>query len=269
MCELFAMSALLPTTVDVSLEEFARHGGGTAANADGWGIAYYEGGDIRRIRDPQPAHDSPWVRFLNTLHLQSTLVISHVRYATRGPVVLRNTHPFCRELDGRVHVFAHNGSLPGIDRVSDLGNASNRPVGETDSERAFCILLERFRANSETQREMTDLEVRMRVFRGFAAEMRGLGPANFLYADGEVLFVHGHQRKQADGTIRPPGLHLLARSCPCDRDAISTQGLTVGGEGQKVVLVASVPLSDEDWRPLRPGETLAIAKGEIVSSEMC
>ena len=44
----------------------------------------------------------------------------------------------------------------------------------------------------------------------FASEVRALGPANFLYSDGDALFAHG----RAASTPRPGKSNLLAsRSC--------------------------------------------------------
>jgi glutamine amidotransferase len=51
MCELFAMSARLPSTVKLSLEEFSSHGGLTGTHKDGWGIAWYEDGDVRLLKE--------------------------------------------------------------------------------------------------------------------------------------------------------------------------------------------------------------------------
>lgn len=51
----------------------------------------------------------------------------------------------------------------------------------------------------------------MAIVTRFAADMRALGPANFLYADSDVLFAHGHRRIQAGGEIAPPGLWHLQR----------------------------------------------------------
>ncbi|MDP2370573.1 hypothetical protein [Rhodoferax sp.] len=47
----------------------------------------------------------------------------------------------------------------------------------------------------------------------FAADLRPLGPANFLYADAEVLFAHGNRCiHPVSGWIEPPGLFRLAQS---------------------------------------------------------
>src|SRR3970040_386769 len=109
MCELFAMSARHASTVSLSLEEFSRHGGLAGPHKDGWGIAWYEGADVRLVKEASGASDRACIRFIQDHPFRSTLVVSHIRKATQGSVSLANTQPFTRELGGRVHVFAHNG----------------------------------------------------------------------------------------------------------------------------------------------------------------
>jgi len=67
MCELFALSSRLPTTVRFSLERFARHGGLEGPHKGGWGIAYYVDGDVRLVKEPSPAADSACVRFMQDI----------------------------------------------------------------------------------------------------------------------------------------------------------------------------------------------------------
>ncbi|CCQ73363.1 class II glutamine amidotransferase [Magnetospira sp. QH-2] len=266
MCELFAMSSSHPATVTLSLTELARHGGLTGPHKDGFGIAYYEEGDARVIRDVGAAYDSPWIRFVADTQLQSDLVISHIRKATHGDVTLRNTHPFRRELGGHLHIFAHNGDLLDLEKYFPLTGKRFRPIGESDSEHAFCLLLEALAPLWDTG--VPSLEARLEVVTAFAARLRDLGSANFLYADGQVLFAHGHKRTQVEGQDpRPPGLQVLCRHCTRQRgqDDKAVDGVTIGGGRQDVVLLASVPLSDESWRPLVGGEVLAVTKGRIAA----
>jgi predicted glutamine amidotransferase len=54
-------------------------------------------------------------------------------------VALENTHPFLRELWGRYWVMAHNGDLKGFQPAAAW---RFRPVGSTDSELAFCWLMQ-------------------------------------------------------------------------------------------------------------------------------
>lgn len=143
MCELLALSSSRPVNLTFSLETLAARGGAAGSSHDGWGVAFYQDTDVALFREPAAAADSPLVRFLETEGPATHLAISHIRHATQGGVCLANTQPFVRELGGRAHVFAHNGDLAGIFRCDALALGSHRPVGQTDSEHAFCALLER------------------------------------------------------------------------------------------------------------------------------
>lgn len=266
MCELFALSSRHPATVRLSLEEFSRHGGSTGPHKDGWGIAWYEGGDVRLVKEPGPAADSACVRFVQDHPPSSTLVLSHIRKATQGAQTLANCQPFTRELGGRMHVFAHNGNLA-LPRLRVAATASFRPIGDTDSELAFCALLERLRAMWLDAAGVPPFEARWEVVSAFATELRALGPANFLYADGEVLFAHGHRRMHGTEGIRPPGLHLIERHCPAGEHSWAAPGMAIGSNAgeQRVMLAASVPLTHEPgWQALGAGELVAARGGEIL-----
>lgn len=265
MCELFCLSSRVPTVVSFSLQRFAARGGLDGRTLDGWGLAFYDGRDVRLFREPEPARDSAWLPFIEQRRVPSTLVLSHIRHATQGPVSLANTQPFIREIAGRVHCFAHNGKLKDIEAAYGTGLRRFKAVGATDSEIAACLLFERIADLWSTAAPPT-LGARLAVVRDFAAEMRCLGPANFLYADSETVFAHGHRRTQANGTISPPGLWQLQRRCEVDHDALPAAGIDVshGAERQELVLLASVPLTEENWRPLGEGDVLAIQNGGIV-----
>ncbi|MDE2367569.1 MAG: class II glutamine amidotransferase [Burkholderiales bacterium] len=264
MCELFAMSSRHPATVQMSLEEFARHGGLTGPNKDGWGIALYDDRDVRLIKDTHPAADSACERFIQDHPYATPFALSHVRRATQGGVALRNCQPFLRELGGAWHAFAHNGNLEGMAEFAKAQTGNYRPVGETDSERAFCTLLERLRPLWRGD-ATPELAARLAVIGPFAAELRAFGPANFLYCDGDALFVHADRRIQADGTIAAPGLWRLARHC-AEGGELAGAGLRIGARGQEqeIMLFASVPLSAEGWTPLARGELSVARAGRIL-----
>ena len=261
MCELFGLSSRMPTRVTLSLEAFARHGGFAGDAVDGWGIAFYDGHDARLYKEPEPAQDSAWLGFIEERRLASRLLISHIRHATQGRISLANTQPFQRELGGRTHVFAHNGRLDGIERRHAGDWRRFRPLGETNSEVAFCVLLERL-APLWQGAALAALDERLRIVARFAAAMRELGPANFLYADGDALFAHADRRMQADGSIAAPGLWRLTRRCAIDSDALATDG----GDGQELTLLASVPLTGEAWTPLGEREIVVLRDGAIVAT---
>ena len=100
----------------------------------------------------------------------------------------------------------------------------------------------------------------------FAVDLRALGPANFLYADGDALFAHGHRRLQpASGRAEPPGLWWLQRECVTHTaGADDLAGVSVGRVAQSAMLLASVPLSGEAWRPLTEGELFVARSGRSV-----
>lgn len=272
MCELFSMSSRFPADVSFSLESFARHGGLTGPHKDGWGILFHDGHDTQLYREAAPASNSPTVNFIRQNAFPSRLVISHIRLATVGEITLRNTQPMQRELCGRMHVFAHNGDLIDIQQVLPLAGCRYKPIGNTDSEYAFCALLREMEGIWRNS-TIPPLHKRQEIVAEFARQIRPLGPANFVYSDGEYLFIHGHKRTQpGSDKPEPPGMHWLARECDCESGGHTGGQLTIEGliltsraPGQQVVLAASVPLTNEKWHPFREGELLICKDGAVIS----
>ncbi len=64
-----------------------------------------------------------------------------------------------------------------------------------------------------------------------------------------------------------PRMPLNLRSAPRrrtgERGDKRTGGVSVDSQAQTILLVASVPLADENWRPLGEGELLMVRQGEI------
>jgi len=268
MCELFALSSLLPAKVSFSMAEFSKHGGLTGYHKDGWGIAFYSENDVQIIRETIPAVYSDYIHCLKDYNFSSHLIISHIRLATQGKVTLKNTQPFCRELGGKMHVFAHNGDLKNIETSKTLKLGRFHPIGETDSEYAFCLLMNLMEELWTSEQE-PELEARLEVVSYFADTIRKLGSANFIYSDSEILFIHGHQctRKNSEDTLAP-GLFTMCRTCSPTKDLLKIEGLDLdsGIKQQKVLLVASIPLTHENWLPLAEGEIQAIANGTVLAT---
>ena len=257
------MSSRIATTVSLSLHQLARRGNRPGRLGDGWGVGFYDQNDARVFREPEPADESAWVRFIAERPMRSQIVLSYLRHVTQGDIALRNTQPFTRELGGRIHLFTHNGNLKNIEQRLAGEWGRYQPIGSTDSEVAFCVLLERL-ARLWTKATPSPAD-RLAVVARLAAELRGIGPANFIYSDGELLFAHGHRRIQPDRSTAPPGLTLLHRDCVVDRDALASAGVRLD-DPQMVTLLASVPLTTEAWRPLREGEIVVVRNGEIVAT---
>jgi len=269
MCELFAMSSYRPTTVRYSLPEFARHGATTRSNRSGWGIAYYQGPDALLVKEPSPAGDSAWVKFIADQDVASDCVIAHVRLATIGEPSLENTHPFRRALGGRTHIMAHNGTMKGLHGAVDRTSLTDTPIGDTDSELAFCFLLEKMRKVWAETDGMPPWQARFEAFTNTAGELATHGTCNILYSDGDALFAHAHKRiyERAEGEFgepEPPGLSVRDGAI-CDLGTRwSFDGLEVGGDCQENVLIASVPLDEDGWEPLPEATAIIVRQGQVL-----
>jgi glutamine amidotransferase len=253
MCELFALSASAPVDVRLSLGELVRHGGETDHHRDGWGVAFADGRDFRIFKEAGAAASSPWVGCLADHPIRARTVAAHIRHATQGAIASENTQPFVRELGGLIRVFAHNGDLG--PRAAWTA-ARFHPAGDTDSEAAFCALLDEAAAQGATG------PLSLAMFAAFAERAAAKGPANLIYAEPGRLLIHADRRKQRDGAIKPPGLWMLCRQCVQTSAAASPVKIDATVE-TKVVLFASVPLTDEPWTPLEPGSVLEAVDGEI------
>ena len=57
---------------------------------------------------------------------------------------------------------------------------------------------------------------------------------------------------------------MLCRSCAGSSDGAPLAGISLGSAGrQEIALLASVPLSNERWEPLREGEVVVLRDGRV------
>ncbi len=250
MCELLGMSANTPTDIVFSVTGLIERGGRTGPHRDGWGIAFYEGKGCRLFRDPSPGINSHVAEFVKQYPIKSKVVISHVRRANRGKVCLENTHPFVRELWGRMWCFAHNGQLKGIKK---RGLKFYQPVGTTDSEHAFCWLLDRIR---EQFPQAPPKHALHRYMTELGWELDALGVANFLLSDSRHLYAHC-STKMCWITRRAPfgDARLIDAEVAIDFAAETTPNDVVS-------VVATQPLTDnEEWQRMERGELRVFEHG--------
>lgn len=253
MCQLLGMNCNTPTDICFSFEGFRSRGGLTDVHRDGWGIAFFEGRGARIFLDAQPSVDSPVAELVRRYPIHSTNVIAHIRKATQGVVALENTHPFMRELWGRYWIFAHNGNLTDFAPPLD---GSYTPVGNTDSERAFCYILQTLRSRFPTAAPAHDeLFATMQTL---AKEIAGAGEFNFLLSNGDFLLAHCATRlsyivRQAPFSVA----HLM------DQD-VSIDFSEVTSADDRVAVIATTPLTDnEQWTTLQPGTLALFEHGEL------
>jgi glutamine amidotransferase len=254
MCQLLGMNCNVPTDIVFSLTGFQQRGGHTGEHADGWGIAFFEGKGCRVFLDPAAAAHSPVAEFVRNYPIRSLNVIAHIRKATRGPVGLENTHPFLRELWGRYWIFAHNGNLEGYEPAA---GERYRPVGSTDSEAAFCELLDglyrRFPSGAP------DADALTAEVAAWADRLSALGALNFLLCDGERLFAHCSTHLAYIERRAP-----FAKARLVDAD-VEVDFSEVTTRNDRVAVIATVPLTDnERWTTVAPRELIVFHQGQRV-----
>lgn len=253
MCQLLAMSSRAPASLAFSFTGFAERGGRTADHVDGWGIGFYEASGSRVFHDDQPAADSPLARFVREQRIRSRIVMAHLRKATQGQPGLSNCHPFQREWLGQPWLFAMNGDL----REFHPPLAGPwRPIGNTDSERAFCWLLQGLQARFGAPARAPAWAELAPELAALAGGIARHGNFNFVLSNGEALYVHCSSR-----------LHRLERAHPFRPARLADCDLTLdlgamNTAGDRMTLVATEPLTlDEAWQPMDTGELCVLVDG--------
>jgi glutamine amidotransferase len=245
------MNCNVPTDIVFSFTGFAHRGGRTDTHHDGWGIAFFEGAGVRHFVDHQAAIASPIAELIKHYPIKSLNVIAHIRKATQGRVALENCHPFVREMWGRYWVFAHNGDLKGFDPVLD---GPYRPVGTTDSEQAFCFLLQQLRDRfGDTPPAMPALRA---AIADLVAVIARHGTFNMMLSDGTALFAHCSTKLCY--VVRQ---YPFAAACLTDED-LSVDFSQVTTPNDRVAIIVTTPLTtNETWTEFAPGELKVFVDG--------
>lgn len=254
MCELLGMSANVPTDIVFSFTGLMQRGGRTGPHRDGWGIGFYEGRGLRLFQDPQASADSEVARLVQRYPIKSKAVIGHIRQANVGAVTLANTHPFVRELWGQNWCFAHNGQLSGFMPPSGFYQA----VGDTDSEAAFCDMLNRLRRSFDSP---PSVEVLLPVLVAACDSYRQQGVFNCLLSNGDWLFGYCSTK-----------LAHITRRAPFGPATLKDADMTVDFHAETtpddvVTVIATEPLTaNEPWVLYQPGEWKLWRNGELCAS---
>lgn len=254
MCELLGMSANVPTDICFSFSGLRARGGRTGPHRDGWGMAMYRDRQVWAIHDPRPSADSDMAEVMSKTSLKCDIVISHIRQANVGMVSLPNTHPFCRILWGKTWSYAHNGQLEGF---QDLPVGNNQPLGSTDSERAFCWIIEQLSQRfGETE---PNLDVLSAVISELGTQLKTKGVFNMMLSDGVYLYCFCTTK-----------LHWIVRRAPFKQATLADEDVSVDFQAlttakDVVTVIATQPLThDEKWEQMEEGELCVFKGGELV-----
>ncbi|MCC4748335.1 class II glutamine amidotransferase, partial [Escherichia coli] len=164
------------------------------------------------------------------------------------------THPFTRELWGRNWTYAHNGQLTGY---KSLETGNFRPVGETDSEKAFCWLLHKL--TQRYPRTPGNMAAVFKYIASLADELRAKGVFNMLLSDGRYVMAYCSTN-----------LHWITRRAPFGVATLLDQDVEIDFSSQTtpndvVTVIATQPLTgNETWQKIMPGEWRLFCLGERV-----
>jgi predicted glutamine amidotransferase len=259
MCQLLGLNCNNPTDATFSFSGFTQRAGVTDHHEDGWGIAFFEGTEkdrgLRHFIDHLPASASPVAELIRKYPIKSRNVIAHIRKATQGVVSLENCHPFVRELWGRYWVFAHNGNL---DTYAPRLHGNFKPVGHTDSELAFCWLMQEL---AKSHASMPSLEELTLTLNELVPQIAKHGTFNFLLSNGQALWAHASTQ-----------LWYIERQHPFATATLSDQDLSIdfanfANPDDRVAVVVTSPLTtNEVWTPFLPGELKMFVNGQAAAT---
>jgi transglutaminase-like putative cysteine protease/predicted glutamine amidotransferase len=247
---------------------------------DGWGLGYYPGGEPSAtvLKEPAPPQGSIRGQLARAWeHLESSLFVLHIRSARWGAITDANTQPFVRSWGRRDWMIGHSGSLTTKpDDKTDRGVFE--PVGSTDTEQLFCILMSRFAERG--WKSIADADhAEVRDWLDLFDDEGGLTIA---LTDGRDLLVYAD--RDQDSTI-----WIGQLSPPYDRCVIGDADLVVdlgarGTKSRKGVIVSSTPLDIIDappaagaveqppptppsitWTQLSPGHLVIVRQGAVVT----
>lgn len=256
MCQLLGMNCAAPTDITFSFKGFSQRAGITSDHSDGFGIAFFEDKACRLFVDNQSAVVSPIADLVRNYPIKSRNVIAHIRKATQGKITLENSHPFMRELWGRQWIFAHNGDLHNF-HPHLAGRFT--PVGSTDSELAFCYLLEQLVLKfGYFEPSLNDI---FSLLEEISPKIAEYGTFNFCLSNGQALFSYATTK-----------LHWIVREYPfqyarlvdIDVDIDFSKFTT---EEDRVAVITTEPLTqNEIWTAYQPGEMILFRDGKVIKT---
>ena len=168
----------------------------------GWGVGFYQGGEVLMRRRPIDGDEIDVAKLAGDV--RADVLIGHVRTATVGTLRTENTHPFRY----RQWLFATTGTIAQFEQIRERLVASVPEFlrggirGETDSEIMFHVFLSFLHdAGRLNDAEVEPAVVRdalrstMSVVDGMTAEVGGEpGPTNLMVTNGDdILALHRGQ----------------------------------------------------------------------------
>jgi len=225
----------------------------------GWGIAWYPSGDTAAmvVKDPTTVDNSALTMLLHDWkRFRSSIFFCHIHGAAKRRTQ-QDTHPFALSFAGRTWLMAHNGELErGYQDTLPLGDRPQfEPIGRTDSEYAFCWLMNQISRSGA--RRLADIG--WPQLHAWFKNINAQGSANIILTDGHDLVAYRDKDLCSDlywQRRRPP--HTTRR---LENDALILDLDDPMDPHRTYCVVVTKPLSDESWRTFQPSQMLVLRRG--------
>lgn len=227
----------------------------------GWGLGWYPSKQKSAavVKDPTARAGHIITNAITDWsHFRSTIFFGKVRGAEAG-YGQADTQPFSRSFAGRDWLFMHNGDLDKA-ALSEMHGRQKRllePLGNTDSELAFCDLLAQLQDSGARQLSEVDPETLHAWLNRFDA----LGSADMVLSDGNNIACF-------QGTQSPKQL-CYSRLQPPDRQEeydAATMRLSITDPRDSfrtAFVVSSTPFFSGEWTGMQPGQLIVVNNGVI------
>jgi transglutaminase-like putative cysteine protease/predicted glutamine amidotransferase len=259
MSDFFAMSFDSLSSPSVSLKAFED---ASTPGTAGWGLGWYPNDDNAAmiIKDPGSRKAQIFAKTLSDWNVfRSTVFLCKVRGAAKR-YTQQDTQPFSRNFAGREWLFLHNGDLDKAKLKLAYRESSPflEPLGKTDSELAFCYLLNQIHWNGA--KRLADIE-----WEGYVKWFRVLdtfGTASIVLSDGQVMIVYHGKQATTD-------LFFSRRIPPHQNTKLTSEHITVDisdslDTHKTAIFLTSCDFHEEGWQKVDLGEMLVIRRAQLI-----
>ena len=203
----------------------------TSSDEEPWELVTFDDDGASMQKEPIQACKSQRLQARLAESVETAAAFGHIRYATIGQIAYDNCHPYTQlDTDDRRWTLVHNGTIFSYPPLNAFARVQQ---GNTDSERILLYLVSLI--NQAEQRNPLSAQQRFRVIDDAVVKLAPENKLNLLLFDGEQMYVHTNYKDS---------LYLLER--------------------EDSTMFATVPLSEEDWRPVPFAQLLAYREGKLV-----
>jgi len=256
MCRLFSLYANRLVDIYFSFFESPRSSFVELSyrNPSGWGVAWFDS-SWHIYKEPIPLYYSDRAREIIRKNVRGKIIVSHVRLASVGSCRVENTHPWLY----RGWVFTHNGTIRNRRALLELLREEYHNLeGDTDSEAFFHLIVQ----------EIEDLGDSVEGIRSAIEKIVSKGirfsSLNFIASNGEKLYALRYATTDLDYYtlyyIERPREGFELRKLSKETQQLIMMKLV---HGEKAVIIASEPMSDEPYWKQIPNKYLAVVDRDL------